>query len=570
MKEVINNKLNEIFSLLTNQFDNLQFDTFKSIKSKLSAKVTSEKLGISEPMLVEFEEALKQYFQYREDKVKSRISCFRLSLWLETICKNLNISFSIDESISNEEIAIKQVRALELIIRDVVNENLGGKESVLLKLQELFKQDIVEKWLKSADDTGILSGTTFSELSSIFLDKNIFKSIEEIVETSQLKLSKSSRDSLRYILEDIRLIRNSIAHNKKISSIQIEALNEYYRAITSLIKGSRYNKIKPEAYLDLDKANMDLFISGLKEDNKIIITNVEEIKSELKEVKKDTSSIHKKTYYIFGGVAFIIIIVLITLYFITNQSASTNEISKDLKNIEEKIIGFKADSSKYKFNQSVMELYGNNYKKYRASERYKKDLKEFNDLFYESRLASVYSEKSLTDKLNLEWDKWDKFNEISEFYFLAKASAFVSIKDLNNADKYLDTALVLNSEFSPIHYYKSKIFNNEDSVIKFLSKAIELDSKTGFIYLPYRSDAYYVKKDISNSLSDINLYFEKYPSNRQKDLGRKIWQISVMIDGGLKIEGCKEFSNLNALDKEKIKAVSLDAFKLIEENCSKQ
>ena len=38
----------------------------------------------------------------------------------------------------DEELAIKQVRALELIIRDVVNENLGGKQNVLLKLQELL------------------------------------------------------------------------------------------------------------------------------------------------------------------------------------------------------------------------------------------------------------------------------------------------------------------------------------------------------------------------------------------------------------------------------------------------
>jgi hypothetical protein len=268
IKDIIQNKLNEIFTLITNRDELITLDTYKSIKSKLSAKVTAENLGITEPMLFEFEEALRQYFLFREDSKKGKISCFRISLWLETICKKLNISFSLDESISNEEIAIKQVRALELLIRDIVNENLGGKENVLSKLQSLFKQEVVEKWLKGADETGVLSGTTFSELSNIFLDKNIFKSVEEIVESSQLKLSKTGRDSLRYILEDIRLIRNSIAHNKKISSIQIEALNEYYRAIANLIKESKSNNINPDSYLDLDKANMESFISSLKEDNK--------------------------------------------------------------------------------------------------------------------------------------------------------------------------------------------------------------------------------------------------------------------------------------------------------------
>lgn len=339
IKEIIQNKLNEIFALLTNRDELITLDTYKSIKSKLSAKVIAEKMGITEPMLFEFEEALRHYFLFRDDSKKGRISCFRISLWLETICKKLNISFSLDESISNEEMAIKQVRALELLIRDVVNENLGGKENVLSKLQSLFKQEVVEKWLKSADETGVLSGTTFSELSSIFLDKNIFKSVEEIVESSQLKLSKTGRDSLRYILEDIRLIRNSIAHNKKISSIQIEALNEYYRAIADLIKESKSNNINPDSYLDLDKANMESFISSLKEDNKTIKISVEEIKTDVREVRKDTTSIRKKTSFIIAGISLILIVTGIILYVVSKQSGSTADMSKDIKDVKEIVSG---------------------------------------------------------------------------------------------------------------------------------------------------------------------------------------------------------------------------------------
>ena len=339
IKNIIQIKLNEIFTLLTSGDEQITIDTYKNIKSKLSAKVTAEKLGIAEPMLFEFEEALRQYFLFRDDSKKGRISCFRISLWLETICKKLNISFSLDESISNEEMAIKQVRALELLIRDVVNENLGGKENVLSKLQSLFKQEVVEKWLKSADETGVLSGTTFSELSSIFLDKNIFKSVEEIVESSQLKLSKTGRDSLRYILEDIRLIRNSIAHNKKISSIQIEALNEYYRAIANLIKESKSNNINPDSYLDLDKANMESFISSLKEDNKTIKISVEEIKTDVREVRKDTTSIRKKTSFIIAGISLILIVTGIILYLVSKQSGSTADISKDIKDVKEIVSG---------------------------------------------------------------------------------------------------------------------------------------------------------------------------------------------------------------------------------------
>ena len=339
IKDIIQNKLNEIFSLITNRDEEITIDLYKKIKSKFSSKATAEKLGITEPMLSDFEEALRQYFQFRDDNKKGRMSCFRLSLWLETICKKNKLNFSLDETISNEELAIKQVRALELLIRDVVNENLGGDENVLLKLQDLFKQEVIEKWIKSADESGVLSGTTFSELSNIFLDKNIFKSVEESVEKSQLKLTKSNRDSLRFILEDIRLIRNSIAHNKKITNIQIEALNEYYKGITNLIKDSKSIKINPDSYLDLDKANMERFISSLKEDNKTIITSVEEIKTDVKEVKKNTNSIRKKTSLIIAGVSLILIVVALILYFVTKQSSSTEDISNDIKDVKEIVTG---------------------------------------------------------------------------------------------------------------------------------------------------------------------------------------------------------------------------------------
>jgi TolB-like protein len=335
----IEKTLNSIINIINSDINEFNIDLWKKEKSKQSSSVLSRKLGLNDSLYNEFETALYQFEQYKDDPKKSKIACFRISLWLETVCKKLNLPFSIEESISNEQLAIKQVRALELLIRDVVNENLGGSQNVLLKLQELFKQDIVDKWIKSADETGVLSGTTFSELSNIFLDKDIFKTIEELVENSNLKLSKSNRDSLRYILEDIRLIRNSIAHNKKISNVQIDALNAYYLEIANLITESKSNTINPEAYLDLDMANLEEFLSSLKQDNRTIGTNIEEIKTDLKEVKSNTSAIHRKTYFIIGGIISIIFIAGIILYFVSKQSGSTDKLSHDIQDVKSIVSG---------------------------------------------------------------------------------------------------------------------------------------------------------------------------------------------------------------------------------------
>jgi hypothetical protein len=254
---------------------------WKTLKGKLSSSKLASLIQLNEGMLNEFEEALRQFYTHQNDSKKGRLACLRVALWLETITKNMSIPFEFEKALSSEEIAIKQVRALELIIRDVITEQLGGKENVILKLQELFKQDVIDKWIKSADQSGVLSGTTFSELSNILLDKNIFKGIEEIFHSSEIELSKSTRDSLRYILEDIRVIRNAIAHNKKVSNIQIEALNEYYKTIAEILKNAKKTQIDPDTYLDLSKSNMEDFIASLKEDNKEISGNIESIKKSI-------------------------------------------------------------------------------------------------------------------------------------------------------------------------------------------------------------------------------------------------------------------------------------------------
>jgi hypothetical protein len=292
MKNIIQNTLNKIIETLSENEELFSLESYKKIKSIKSGKSVAEIFGINVSMLSEFEIATADFYKFKDDRHKEKIVSFRLALWLETICKNLNIPFNIDELISNQELAIKQVRALELIIRDVVNDNLGGKDNVLLKLQELFKQEIVEKWLKNGDESGVLSGTTFSELSSVFLDKNIFRGLQDIFDSEGMNLNGDSRDTLRKILDDIRIIRNSVAHNKQVSNIQIEALNEYYRTIAHLIKESKLNNVNPDSYLDLDKSNMEEFILQLKEDNKEISGNLESIK---KSIDEGFSRLNEKT-----------------------------------------------------------------------------------------------------------------------------------------------------------------------------------------------------------------------------------------------------------------------------------
>ena len=342
----IQSTLNNLISKIDANSAEFSLANWKTLKGKLSSSKLAGLIQLNEGMLNEFEEALRQFYTHQNDSKKGRLACLRVALWLETITKNMSIPFEFEKALSSEEIAIKQVRALELIIRDVITEQLGGKENVILKLQELFKQDVIDKWIKSADQSGVLSGTTFSELSNILLDKNIFKGIEEIFHSSEIELSKSTRDSLRYILEDIRVIRNAIAHNKKVSNIQIEALNEYYKTIADILKNAKKTQIDPDTYLDLSKSNMEVYIASLKEDNKEISGNIEfikntvsEIKTDTTELKKDTSAIKKRNSLVIVGIALILLIVGSILFFQQQQNSVTSNIGNDLKEVKEIVKG---------------------------------------------------------------------------------------------------------------------------------------------------------------------------------------------------------------------------------------
>jgi hypothetical protein len=335
----IDNYLSSILSKLTNQ--NLEYTLieWRSVKSKLSGKKIAELLGINEAMLIEFETVLDLYDRNRDNDKVSYTSSLRVCLWLETISKKIEIKFSPDFNNlqSNEDSAIKQVRALELIIRSLINEQIGGAESVKSTLQSLFKQEIIEKWLKSSDESGILSGTTFSELSNILLDKHIFISIEDIFDQTEIKLTKNLRESLRFILEDIRIIRNSIAHNKRISEIQIESLNNYYLIITQFIDKSDKTKIDIKSYFDQASANILNYIGTLKEDNLKISGSLDEINDKTDKILENTKSLNKKNSLIIGLIILVIVISGVILYFQNSTSDSTKNIETTTNKIDKNV-----------------------------------------------------------------------------------------------------------------------------------------------------------------------------------------------------------------------------------------
>ena len=332
------------------------FKDYKTIKSKLSSNLLAEKLNINLALLQQFEVALANFNKHKNNDKINYVAALRLVSWLDTISKSSgqNFKVDIDKVLSDENLAIKQVRALELILRDLIISHNGGKESLVLKLNDLMKEETVQKWIDSGDETGVLSGTTFSELSAIFLDKRIFASYDELFQQENgLKYDKNKIKSLRFFLEDIRLIRNAIAHNKKVTPVQIELLNAYYSEITAPVELGKTNgatEVDPNVYLNVSDEEVKTYIKDVQEDLSEVKEGLDELSSKvdegftnvltdtvtLKEVTKTNQSILK---YIVGGVIALLILILGLLYMTNNNSSNTETIIDDLKDVKEIVSG---------------------------------------------------------------------------------------------------------------------------------------------------------------------------------------------------------------------------------------
>lgn len=332
----ISNFLSKLINSINPQISEYSLYDWKLLKGKLSTKTLAEKLKLNEASLMMFEDTLYNYEKFKSNELTQKSVSLRLLLWLETFSKNLNIDLTVDITslINHEDTSLKQVRAIELILRSLVNEQIGSNDKIIEVLKGIFNDDVIQKWQSNAEKDNILSGTTFSELSNILLNKNIFLSIEEIFSDSSLTIGSNNRESLRYVLEDVRIIRNSLAHNKKLTKIQIEVLNNHFNIITSLIEKSDKSKIEIIKYFDDTANNLKDYITQIKTESQAISGYVEDINEKTNSILNISNKLNRKSSIILALVIFVGLITSLVLYLQQETKNTTIDIAKDTQNID--------------------------------------------------------------------------------------------------------------------------------------------------------------------------------------------------------------------------------------------
>ena len=331
-------------------------NAYNKAKSRLSSSKIASKLNLSDSELPLFEASLRD-FAKRSDTIESDdperktvISALRLVSWLETLqSRGVTITIPDFSGMSvDEDVGRKQVRALELILRSLVSERFGvGLEQ---QLKTIIKPELVDKWKASGDPDDLLSGTTFSELASLVVNKDEFGHYEKLYSHSAyLNYLRDRRKTVQSFLDDVRRVRNVLAHNKSISDAQLQLLELYYEELTSPIQDAFDNGetgVDPSVYLDVSREELQSYFVDLKEDIAAVQDELADfrasVEGDLGVIKEDTAVIRETTFgvksrttMIAAGVIALLVLVGGSYFFLVGTQENTEAILVDTASIKQ-------------------------------------------------------------------------------------------------------------------------------------------------------------------------------------------------------------------------------------------
>ncbi|KLR18610.1 membrane protein, partial [Enterobacter hormaechei subsp. hormaechei] len=160
--------------------------------------------------------------------------------------------------------AQKQVRAIELMIKGLIQQAWPDPVRLNNHLKTLFNAERVRRWLKNGEINDVLSGMLFSELAQLLVDKKEFSRYYASLFNApdMLTLLVEPRKTLQTFLEDIRQIRNSITVQQPLSGAQIQLLDSYYTQITRSVQRAfeeGRTRVNPAALMAVAESDLHAF-----------------------------------------------------------------------------------------------------------------------------------------------------------------------------------------------------------------------------------------------------------------------------------------------------------------------
>ena len=236
----------------------------------------------------------------------------QLRLWI--LARSIHVSksaFPAPPTLPEAEEALvqRQLRALEQMVRALVRQGYGGEAGLRNELATVLSKSKLEEWNNRAEPGNILSGSTFSDLSALFLDKSEYPDRHDQLfsNTLLLRLLGRRQDTLRLFLTYATQARNSLAHLKIVHSEHAALLELCFSDIVEAIQEVHdrgETKVNPSSFMQASTADLGIFLKRLQ--------SLERVDERLAVIPESIAALHAdvgvgltRLRYVLAGVSFV-------------------------------------------------------------------------------------------------------------------------------------------------------------------------------------------------------------------------------------------------------------------------
>ena len=310
---------------------------------RLSQQGVAKQLGLSKGDLEQhfsklLREAVSEGTATRGGTAES-IAQLRLLIWIERILRLKDPSGPpvLLETQPPNELAKKQVRAMELALRAFISERYGRQDLLIERLKVLFRSEMVTGWLAKAEPGNVLTGTLFRELAEIFTHQAEWPRYQALYDDGIVLFMKDRRATIRTFLEDVGSIRNTVAHHKELTAAQVELLNLYYTELADPIQRlfrEGQTSVNPAALLDADHGVVERYFLSLREDVQRIEGRTVGVERNLQTVQGDVADIGdrtRRTHMSVGLIGVLLTLAAVSVIYVILRARS--ELAQDYRSL---------------------------------------------------------------------------------------------------------------------------------------------------------------------------------------------------------------------------------------------
>lgn len=246
--------------------------------------------------------------------------------------------------------AVRQMRAIELLIRSVIDEAWADQQRLIARMQTILNEAQVQRIVKNAEKGNVLSGTLLEQLRQIFADKEDFPEYyDSYFDTATaLNYASTTRETLSLFLQDLNHIRNKIAHHKTLSEAELLLLNEYFDQVVEPLRAAHQEgrlKTDPDTLYNASAEAIKLYQQQVEQQLDEIKQAVHSTDEKAKAIKQDTGILRRNVRWILAGVVGVAAIAAVTLRYSGGSFVNTEIIKDQVSDVQQKLGNVKQETS---------------------------------------------------------------------------------------------------------------------------------------------------------------------------------------------------------------------------------